>query len=360
LLKTAQLCIFLLIPLLLLGGLLAIPLSSAINDTHHNISSSGVIMYPSQPPSNGPWRPFSDDSIWNTKIPANAALHPNSEQMIEWLQGLQYKTFGINIHSWSIPVYDAYASTPRVDIYVTADEVSKVDELYGGIYHSNVPFPTGAQPDPMSDHHMIVVDWSTNTEWDYIGLVWHQAETINGHSFPARWVADACIPWELYGNGVMSQPISTWGARGSSIPNLGGLIRPEEIEAGVIPHALCFGCCYPKHGYKVYPPAATTDGKSTDPNAIPEGARLQLDPTLNLDSLGLSRAGKIIAKCMQEYGIILVDCTDGLPLYAENPLGRASDPWAALGFDGSSASPIPLDFRVINYAVFGAVEEPFS
>jgi hypothetical protein len=141
---------------------------------------------------------------------------------------------------------------------------------------------------------------------------------------------------------------------------LAGLIRPEEIEAGVIPHALVFGCCYPKLGYIVYPPAPTTDGKIAGQYAIPEGARLQLDPSLNLDTLGLSTAGKIIAKCMQDYGIILSDSSDGLPLYAENPMGRATDPWPALSFDGYSASPIPLNFRVINYAVFGAVEEPFS
>ena len=143
------------------------------------------------------------------------------------------------------------------------------------------------------------------------------------------------------------------------VPALAGLIRPEEIEAGVIPHALVFACNYPKAGTKVYPPAATTDGKSSDTWAIPEGARIQLDPTLDLDSLGLDRNAMIIAKCMQDYGIFLVDCSDGLVLYAENPMGRETDPWSALGFGGSSAYSIPPYFRVVDYSVFGGVEQPF-
>jgi hypothetical protein len=342
--KTAWVYVFLLTPLLLLGGFSAIPLSSAINDTYHNISSSGVIVYPSQPPSNGPWRPYSDDSVWNTKIPENAALHPNSEQMIEWLKNAPYADgghFGINIYGWSVPVYNAYADTLRVTIY----------DYWGNVYHTNVPMPTDAQADPMQDRCMFIIDWDNEVEWDFWDVTYN-VKLAN------RWVAGACIPYDLYGSGVY--PNGVWGSGGSGSAGLAGLIRPEEIEAGIIPHALKFACCYPKQGWKVYPPASTTDGKSTDQYAIPEGARLQLDPSINVDAIpGLSRAGKIIAKCMQEYGMILCDCAGGLPFLAESPLGRKEDPWPALSFNDNSAKPIPPNFRVIDYAVFGGVEKPF-
>jgi len=294
-----------------------------------------------QPPPTGLWRPFSDDSIWNTKIPANAKIHPNSDKMIAHLKSSSYSDgghFSINIYSWSVPVYDAYADTPRVTIY--RDD--------GSVYYTNVPMPKGAQADPQEDRHMCVVDWDNKVEWDFFNLRWEANQ----------WRAHLCRPWDLYGSGV--NPNRVWGCRGSSVPLLAGLIRPEEIEAGVIPHALVFAYWLPRRGWKVYPPAATTDGKSDDIYAIREGARIQLDPNLNLDTIpGLTRAGKIIAKCMQDYGIICVDCAGGIPLYAENPLGRETDPWPALGFTGSVAKPIPPYFRVIDYAVFGAVEEPF-
>jgi len=307
------------------------------------MSSAGVIIYRSQPPQNDLWRPYSNDSIWNTKIPENATLHPNSEQMIEWLKNAPYADgghFDINIYGWSVPVYNAYADSPHVTVY----------RYDGSIYRTNVPMPEDAQADPMQDRAMVIIDWEDNTIWNFFDVTFNVRQ-------PNKWVAGACIPWDMYGSGV--GPNGVWGANGASTAALVGIIRPEEIEAGVIPHALKFSCCYPKKGSKVYPPAATTDGKSTDQYAIPEGARLQLDPSINVDAIpGLSRAGKIIAKCMQEYGIILVDCADGLALYAENPMGRETDPWPALDFGGSSANPIPPNFRVIDYAVFGAVEEP--
>lgn len=311
-------------------------------------------------------RPYSSDSIWNKKIPANAALHPNSEQMIAWLKSRSYTTFGINIDRWTMPVYSADANTPKITIYCSGEN-SPIDGTFEGPYHTNVPFPANAQPDPSSDHGMIVLDWSTNTEWDFAALELRS---------DGKWHAGACIPWGpaaqpkpnsgylpnfVDGSGVMPQEMTayTWGACATSVPLLAGLIRPEEIAAGVIPHALRFGLCYPQHQRKVYPPAATIDGwlgssSITEPYAIPEGARLQLDPNLNLDTLGLSPAGKIIAKCMQDYGIILVDSADGLPLYAQNPMGASG--WYPADF-GSCAALIPLNFRVVNYAVFDAVEE---
>jgi hypothetical protein len=296
------------------------------------------------PPSDGLWRPYSDGSVWNTKIPENPDIHWDSYRMIEWLKNLPYTDgghFDINIYTWTNPIYNAYADTPRVTVY-------KYD---GSVYHTNVPMPTDAQADPMQDRSMIIIDWDNKVEWDF----WDVTFNVR---LPNKWVAGACIPWDLYGSGV--HPDGVWGAGGSSAPGLAGMIRPEEIEAGVIRHALRFACYTPKKGWKVYPPAATTDGQDVDPHAIPTGARLQLDPSLNIDEIeGLSEAGKIIAKCMQDYGMILCDCAGGLPFYAESPLGREEDPWPALSFNDNSAKPIPPNFRVIDYAVFGGVEEPF-
>ncbi len=55
------------------------------------------------------------------------------------------------------------------------------------------------------------------------------------------------------------------------------------------------------------PPATGTDGQTDAQGAIPEGARLQLTPDLDLDSLNLTRYEMIITRTMQDYGLILVD-----------------------------------------------------
>ena len=54
----------------------------------------------------------------------------------------------------------------------------------------------------------------------------------------------------------------------------------DELKAGVIPHALALNIPWAKPNVYSWP-AQRTDGRSTDPNAIPEGARFRLDPTVD-------------------------------------------------------------------------------
>ena len=67
---------------------------------------------------------------------------------------------------------------------------------------------------------------------------------------------------------------------------IAGTMMISELKAGVIPHALAMNIPWAKP--KTYSwPAQRTDGASTDPNAIPEGARFRLDPKLDVDALNL-------------------------------------------------------------------------
>ena len=84
-------------------------------------------------------------------------------------------------------------------------------------------------------------------------------------------------------------------------------MRVDEIRDGVIKHALVMqtnNVC----ADVFRPPALKTDGDSTRRDCIPEGARLQLDPTLDLDTLkGLRPAERTVARALQVYGAYLVD-----------------------------------------------------
>ncbi|MEB0161112.1 hypothetical protein, partial [Pseudomonas sp. AH2 (2023)] len=56
-------------------------------------------------------------------------------------------------------------------------------------------------------------------------------------------------------------------------------------------------------------PAQRSDGslRPGTPNAIAEGQRFRLDPSLDVDSLKLTPLGKMVAKAAQKYGFIVVD-----------------------------------------------------
>lgn len=76
------------------------------------------------------------------------------------------------------------------------------------------------------------------------------------------------------------------------------------------------------------PPATDSDGVSDDPDALPEGARLLLDPDLDLDAVPLLDHERPIAAAPQECGMILVDdSSNGVGFYATDPKSVAGDPY---------------------------------
>jgi hypothetical protein len=97
------------------------------------------------------------------------------------------------------------------------------------------------------------------------------------------------------------------------------VVRIGEIEAGDIPHALALQSDNACPTFR--PPALKSDGKSTRSDCIPEGARLQLDPSLDLNALNLKPGELAVARAMQRYGGYLMDVADA-PLSVSFELDR--------------------------------------
>jgi sialate O-acetylesterase len=116
-------------------------------------------------------------------------------------------------------------------------------------------------------------------------------------------------------------------SRHAGVPAIAGLIMHEEVRRGRIAHKLAFASCV--NAFKEFvPPAIWGDGKL--PGGIPEGAVLQLDPTLDLDRLRLSPAARTIARALQEYGMVNVDYGGGAAIYAEGLWGHSDRSWKGL------------------------------
>ena len=101
---------------------------------------------------------------------------------------------------------------------------------------------------------------------------------------------------------------------------IAGLIRPDEIKTGKIDHALVFAYQRGRSEFFI-PPASTAQATMNEMNnkfGIPMGGRIQLDPNINVDTLNLNRACKIIAKAIQVYGAFNGDYAGATVLYADN------------------------------------------
>ena len=229
--------------------------------------------------------PFAPDSPFRTPIPDDAVIDPNSQAMVARIS--QDDALYANLIAYSIPVYHASEGTPRRTVECTRN--------WGACPFDNltVPIPDDAEPSPGSDGALVVVDPATRQLFEF----W-QAEDHGADGWTTSWGAIA----DLDGDGWTVQEHST--ASGAS--RLGGVILVSEIQQGEIPHALALqaeNTCVDIFRS----PATRTDGTSTRPDCIPEGALVRLDPAVDLDSLDLAPAVRMVAEAMQTYGGYIVD-----------------------------------------------------
>ena len=268
---------------------------------------------------------YSDASPFNQQISPDAEIDPNSATMVQSLaRDARQRGFYMVVDKWTVPIYYADANTPRYNVELTASWAAWFATTMNG-----APIPDWAAPDPQDDGSMTIVDLAADCQYDF----W-QAKKQNG-----QWSASWGNSLKIDGQGIFPKGLS---ARGSGFALLAGMIWPDELKNGRIGHALLFSYNDTKSGGPVSP-ATESDGESLAVDAIPEGARIQLDPALNLDTLNLTPYEKIIAKAMQEYGMILGDNSGGgISLYAISPLSTQGNP-----YEGILPPPDPQDGFVL-------------
>ncbi|MGI5125258.1 hypothetical protein ACQEVB_00445 [Pseudonocardia sp. CA-107938] len=252
---------------------------------------------------------------------ATGAIDPNSAAMVAGLAG---EKFQMSTGMWTVPVYYADASTPRHDVPITAGwtEFSSLP---------NVPVPPNAKPDPSEDAHLTIIDRSKGCVYDFWGA------SGSGGNLSAK--LGNAMPTTA--NGIDPGGL---GARASGFSGAAGLITYEDMKRGSIDHALVFAYPKTRSGGPVSP-ATKSDGSSGGDDAIPEGARLRLDPSINLASLGLNRYEMMIARALQQYGMILGDTSGGFTIYAQHPQSVPGGSYGGMLPDNTwvDLSKIPTD-----------------
>jgi hypothetical protein len=274
----------------------------------------------------GPFpRLYSADAFINRPISPAPRLAHNSRAMVaDALESkVETATFSNN-ERWGIPI--VYAGQQSA--------LSRVRCLTYGCFFGtgSVRIPAGAQPNTGTDHHLVVLQ-PDDKELD----LWVGLHIGNSWSAGTRWVESASGP------AANCLSATRCGGANAAYFALGaGLVRPEEIAQGHIDHALAITTPITRRGY-VACPAGHGDGRHDDPNALPIGAHVQLDPSLNVAALPLPRWQKVIAVALQRYGAYVVDTGGAVAFYAQSNLGRGFDAWDKAGVpaDSPSVSDLP-------------------
>ena len=244
-------------------------------------------------------RPYFNDSPWNLKIGDNPVYDPYSDIYIDNLHG----PFGANPNMYALPIYEVSKNTPLIEVILSGWYSNVVDNgtrlIKKWKARVNIPIPSDARPAKGTDSTIVIWNTQTGDEWGF----W-KSKKLNSQT----WMARNGYHYNTNWNAV---PPYGFISRGAGVPKLVGVIRPWELKKGKIDHAIGFAVNYPSSLY-IYP-ASMSDGQSMHPAALPEGARLQLNPTLtkkDFNSWGMNREGFVIAKALQEYGMILTDGSD--------------------------------------------------
>jgi hypothetical protein len=248
-----------------------------------------------------PERPFSASSAWNRPIPSNAPLAANSAGMIRRLSsGGHYNVTNGAWGQMGAPVFYADASTPR---YTWGAHC-------GAISGKQVPIPPGSHeaqgPGANTDHKYIVIDTDAKRVYDIWGA------DVEGRD---------CLKWGYQGAGVIESLTTANdgapGVNGEQAPtgagtsSLAGLLRAYDAthldEDGTYGHVLQGASMYSAKGRWVSP-ATKSDGPDTSADAIPQGSRLQLNPSFNCGAISTPGI-RAYCRTAQKYGIILMDTT---------------------------------------------------
>src|SRR5215213_908183 len=236
---------------------------------------------------------------------------------------------------YTYPVYEVPTGTPTLPVKLSGVFSSALsDTLVTRLSAPTVyvPIPPDAQAAAGTDGQVIMINWATGEEWAF----WQLKRDLSGN-----FAATNGYHYTGLNTGAGAFHGTTFGSRGAGITYLGGLVRPWEVAQGRIDHALAFAYSYPSSRW-VYP-ASKSDGKGLDLAAIPEGTRLQLDPSFDVNTLS-SPVARIVARALQTYGMYAIDNSGSTKVMFEYE-GTAN--WGGL-VSRSTVSEIPLSrFRVL-------------
>ena len=296
-----------------------------------------VTPFAAPPPSSGlsaEERPYDPGFAFNQPIPAGVPSDARSDAIVFQLDAnTTVSKVALSASGEVPPVYVASPGDPLLAVSV-------------GGQATRFRVPAGAVAGGGSDRPMVILDpshpdFGADTEL----RLWQASVSAAGLSASGaglfHYNGDGAV---LNPNGTRSLGLPFRGSgTGSGLSILAGLIRPADVRAGAIEHALRFSYSARDFSSRFRAPASKSDqpnGTTTrDPaTAMDMGMRLQLDPAVDCASRtvpGRASTGpetrflRMVCTALQRYGMIAVDGTSdrGLLLQMEN---QETAPWTSL------------------------------
>jgi hypothetical protein len=313
----------------------ATPVITVLSDS--GSSSSAIV--------GGRW--YSTSSAFNTPIPSSPPIHPDSALMRSTISSHLFGPTGSSVPS----IYYATSSTPTVTVQLNYPTCNSAQY--------KVPIPAGAVVEKKNESKLAVAVSDTGVEWDLYKVTPPGITPLTSGGSPqcaanSNWAATVIARHDP--GWSSSDGYGEWSARASHTYEGAGTIRPRDTQmptGRTWDHALALavpftssGNCHPSY----VAPATGGDGTTGGCGAVPTGARLQLDPSIDCSSWTSITKEWMRQECrtLQTYGAIVVD-TGGDAFVAQYPDSISPYTWPWAGSNVNLPTDLMSRFRVIDW-----------
>lgn len=237
---------------------------------------------------------FPADNVWNTPID-DLPVNRNSAAWAASIPG-KHLTLGFGPaggKNYGFPFQIVDNRTPMVSV-----AISDLAESDPGPYPFNSETPI--EPFDGGDAHALMINKDTCILYELYDAHWH-----DGHPKAANGVI-----FDLKSNALISNPsFPTASADDAGLPAFSGLVRYDEVQAGVIDHALRFEASRAYSGGVLWPGTYTPRYLNTlDSDVIWMGSRWRVKNKFDISHF--SAQARVILTALKKYGMFMSDIGD--------------------------------------------------
>jgi hypothetical protein len=238
---------------------------------------------------------FPASNVWNRMV-KDLPVAANSDAMISAIgqDGSVHADFGSYL-GYGIP-YNVVSGKSEHKVNVSFEYADESDRV-------GYPIPEHPNQESSGDGHILIVDRDTCRLY----------ELYDASGSGDSWDAGSGAVWNLRSNRLRP---NTWtSADAAGLPILPGLVRYDEVAAGVIRHALRFTAEHTANAH-IYP--ARHDAGDADPSLPPMGLRVRLKASVDIS--GYPKQARVVLRALKNYGMILAD--NGSPWFISGASNR--------------------------------------
>ena len=226
------------------------------------------------------------DNVWNTDI-SGLPVHASNAA---WLASMNaasknlHPDFGAAPYGMpSIVVTNAHAKVSVSFTYASESDA--------GPYPFDAATPIEGGASSSGDRHALMINQDSCVLYELYSANWNNGSPSAGSG----------AIYDLNSNAL--RPAGWTSTDAAGLPVYPGLVRYDEVQAGVINHAIRFTVAKTDRSYLW--PARHQAGSAANPNYPPMGARFRLKAGYNISSY--SANAQVILTAMKRYGVILAD-----------------------------------------------------